>query len=190
MASGTGEPAAPPVLLVVGRIGKPVGIKGEVTVEVRTDAPDERFIPGAVLLTDPPERGPVTIAGAREHGRRLVLALQGVADRNAAEALRDTLLQIDASTLPPLQDPDTFHDIELMGLRAELMDGTVVGTVTEILHLPAGDVLDIEIAGTGHLVPFRREMVPTVDVAGGRVVLDLPPGLLEVNETVEETDGE
>ena len=82
---------AEPDLLVIGRIGKPQGIKGEVTVEVRTDDPDARFAVGAVLLTDPPERGPLTVASSRFQNGRLMVGFEGVADRNAAELLRQTL---------------------------------------------------------------------------------------------------
>ena len=181
---------APDDLVVVGRIGRPQGIRGEVTVEVRTDAPDERFAAGAVLLTDPPERGPLTVERARDHSGRLVVAFAGVADRTAAEQLRDTLLQVDVSTLAPLDDPDEFHDWQLRGLAARLPDGTPVGAVTDVLHLPHGDVLVVErSAGQGGstevLVPFVRAIVPEVDVAGGAVVLDPPPGLLDDAATDE-----
>ena len=171
---------APDDLVVVGRIGRPQGIRGEVTVEVRTDDPEERFAPGTVLHTDPAERGPVTVEAARDHSGRLVLQLQGVADRTAAEALRDTLLLVDVSTLAPLEDEDEFHDWQLRGLAAALVDGTRVGEVTDVLHLPHGDVLVVDRAAAGEvLVPFVRAIVPEVDVAGGRVVLDPPPGLLD-----------
>ena len=123
---GAGAAARPdePDLLVVGRIGKPQGIKGEVTVQVRTDDPDARFAAGAVLLADPAERGPLTVASSRWQNGRLVVAFDGVADRNAAEALRETLLQVDARTLPPPEDEDEFHDHVLRGMAAELTDGS------------------------------------------------------------------
>lgn len=177
-------PSAPvdeaPALLVVGRIGKPQGIRGEVTVEVRTDSPQERFADGAVLLTDPPERGPVTVASSRWQNGRLVVALAGVVDRSAAEALRDTLLQVDAATVPPPEDEDEFHDHQLRGLQAELEDGTAVGEVIDVLHLPHGDVLVVARGEQSEaLVPFVRAIVPVVDVAAGRLVLTPPEGLLE-----------
>jgi 16S rRNA processing protein RimM len=168
-------------LLVVGRIGKPQGIKGEVTVQVRTDDPDARFAPGAVLHTDPPERGPVTVAAARWQNGRLVVALEGVADRTAAEQLRETLLQVDARTLPPPEDEDEFHDHVLRGMAAELVDGTALGEVVDVLHLPHGDVLVVRRGGTGAevLVPFVKAMVPVVDVAARRLQVDPPEGLLD-----------
>ncbi len=170
-----------PLMLVVGRIGKPQGIRGELTVEVRTDDPDRRFADGAVLLTDPAERGPLTVVSTRDHSGRLIMVVEGVADRTQAELLRDTLLQVDARTLPPTGDPDSFHDHELVGLRVELGDGTPLGELAEVLHLPGGDVLAIRRPDTSEvLVPFLLAMVPVVDVPGGRVVVTPPEGLLEL----------
>ena len=168
-------------LLVVGRIGKPQGIKGEVTVQVRTDDPDARFADGAVLLTDPADRGPVTVASSRWQNGRLVVAFEGVADRNAAERLRETLLQVDARTLPPPEDEDEFHDHVLRGMTAVLVSGEPLGEVVDVLHLPHGDVL---VVGRGELdgevlVPFVKAMVPVVDVAARRLEVDPPPGLLD-----------
>jgi 16S rRNA processing protein RimM len=169
-------------LLVVGRIGKPQGVRGEVTVQVRTDDPDVRFAPGSVLHTDPPERGPVTVAAGRWQNGRLVLALEGIGDRTAAETLRETLLQVDARTLPPPEDEDEFHDHVLRGMAAELVDGSALGEVVDVLHLPHGDVLVVRRADTGTevLVPFVKAMVPVVDVAARRLRVDPPEGLLDV----------
>jgi len=168
-------------LLVVGRIGRPQGIRGEVTVQVRTDDPDARFAPGAVLHTDPPQRGPVTVAASRWQNGRLVVSLAGVADRTAAEGLRETLLQVDARTLPPPEDEDEFHDHVLRGMHAELVDGSALGEVVDVLHLPHGDVLVVRRADTAAevLVPFVKAMVPVVDVAARRLQVDPPEGLLD-----------
>ncbi len=133
-----------------------------------------------MLLTDPPERGPLTVASSRDHSGRLVVVFEGVADRDAAELLRDTLLLVDAATLPPLEDPDEFHDHQLVGLRVQRVDGSGVGTVAEVLHLPHGDVLAVRREDAPEaLVPFVRAIVPEVDLAGGRLVVDPPPGLLD-----------
>ena len=176
------RPDDEPVLLVVGRIGRPQGIRGEVTVEVRTDDPDARFADGVALLTEPPERGPLTVVSTRNHSGRLIMVLEGVEDRSQAELLRDTLLQVDARTLPPTGDPDSFHDHELVGLRVELGDGSPLGEVGEVLHLPGGDVLAIRRPDSSEvLVPFLRAMVPVVDVPGRRVVVTPPEGLLELS---------
>jgi 16S rRNA processing protein RimM len=171
-----------PDRLTVGRIGKPQGIRGEVTVEVRTDAPEVRFAVGAVLLTDPAERGPLTVEAARDQNGRLIVTFAGVPDRNAAETLRNTMLLVDAADVAPSEDPDEFHDTQLMGLRAELVDGSALGQVTDVLHLPHGDVLVVRREeGAEVLVPFVRAIVPDVDVAGGRLVVDPPPGLLDLD---------
>lgn len=165
--------------LVVGRVGRAHGVRGDVLVDVRTDDPDERFAPGSALRTDPAERGPLVVRGARMHSGRLVVSFEGVADRTAAEALRGTLLVIDSADLAPLDDPDEFHDVDLLGLRALTRDGTDVGVLDDVLHGPGGDLLVIRTADDREvLVPFVKDIVPTVDVAGGRVVLDPPEGLL------------
>lgn len=173
----------PDDLVVVGRVGRPQGVRGEVTVEVRTDDPAERFAAGAVLLTDPAERGPLTVARGRDHSGRLVVAFEGVDDRTAAEALRDTLLLVDVRSLAPLDDPDEFHDWQLRGLVAEGADGGRLGVVADVLHLPHGDVLVLRVDdgadGREVLVPFVREIVPVVDLDAGRVVVTPPEGLME-----------
>ena len=171
-----------PDRLTVGRIGKPQGLRGEVTVEVRTDAPDVRFAAGSVLMTDPAERGPLTVAATRDQNGRLVVAFEGVGDRTQAEQLRNTLLQVDAADLPPTDDPDEFHDTQLVGLVADLVDGSRLGDVTEVLHLPHGDVLVVRRpAGASEvLVPFVKAIVPDVDLAAGRLVVDPPEGLLDL----------
>lgn len=167
--------------VVVARVGRAHGIRGEVTVEVRTDDPDARLAPGSVLATDPAEAGPLTVRAAHWHSGRLLLSFEGVADRTGAEALRGTLLVVDTADLEPLQDPEEFYDWQLEGLSAELGDGTVVGVVAEVLHLPGGDVLAVRREGAEELlVPFVAAQVPVVDLPGGRVVLDPAPGLLDL----------
>jgi 16S rRNA processing protein RimM len=167
--------------LVVGRIGRPHGIRGEVSVEVRTDSPDERFAAGSVLVTDPAERGPLTVTRLHWHSGRLLLTFDGVADREGAEALRGILLVVDSDDLPELADPDEFYDHQLVGLRAVLPDGAALGTVEDVLHAPAEDLLAITAPdGAELLVPFVSAIVPTVDLRGGRVVVDPPEGLLDL----------
>ena len=171
-------PDREPDLVVVGRIGKPMGVKGEVTVEVRTDDPDDRFADGAVLVT---ETGTLTVRSSRYQGKYLVVAFEGVHDRNQAEELRDTLVHVDRAQLPELEDEDDFYDSDLVGLTALLVDGTPLGTVQDVLHLPGGDVLSVRREAGGEvLVPFVRAIVPTVDVAAGEVRVDPPEGLLDL----------
>ena len=166
--------------VVIGRIGRPHGVLGLVTVEVRTDDPDLRFAPGAVLLTDPPERGPLVVAESRSHSSRLLLALAGVDDRSAAESLRGTVLVAEVDPQASPQDPEEFYDHQLIGLDVIGQDGVSIGTVAEVLHLPGQDVLAVHRPSGGEvLVPFVTAIVPEVDLPGRRVVIDPPPGLVE-----------
>jgi 16S rRNA processing protein RimM len=173
--------------LVVGRVGRPHGLRGDVTVEVRTDDPARRFAAGAVLTTDPAERGPLTVAASRWHSGRLLVRFAGRADRDAAQALRDTVLSIDSSELAALGDPEEFYDHELIGLRVETRTGELVGTVADVLH-HGQDLLVVHAAGERSgaeiLIPFVAEMVPEVDVSAGRLVIDPPPGLLDPESAI------
>src|SRR5215469_5074508 len=112
--------------LVVGRVGRPHGLRGEVTVEVRTDDPAQRFAAGSVLATDPAGRGPLTVVASRWHSGRLLVTFEGCQDRADAEALRDTLLQIDSADLEPLDDPEEFYDHDLIGLAVGTLGGESV----------------------------------------------------------------
>ncbi|MFI7278282.1 ribosome maturation factor RimM [Streptomyces sp. NPDC049879] len=166
--------------LVVARIGRAHGIKGEVSVEVRTDEPELRLAPGSVLVTEPDTAGPLTIESGRVHSGRLLLRFAGVTDRSGAEALRNTLLlaEVDPDELP--DDPEEYYDHQLTGLDVVTAGGEAVGTVREIAHLPSQDLLIVARPGGGEvMVPFVSEIVPEVDVRERRVVIDPPPGLLE-----------
>ncbi|GAB2918685.1 ribosome maturation factor RimM [Micromonospora polyrhachis] len=185
--------------LIVGRIGKPHGIRGEVTVEVRTDEPEARFAAGSVLHTEPaaPVKGApaavadlgelvrvpeqLTVEAARWHQGRLLVAFDGVYDRNVAEALRGTLLWVDSAQVAPPSDPDEFHDHQLVGLAVVNPAGEQLGEVARIDHAPASDLLVLRRPeGRTALIPFVRAIVPEVDLAGGRVVVDPPEGLLDL----------
>ena len=167
--------------VVVGRLGRAHGVRGDLTVDVRTDDPGTRFAAGSVLATDPAERGPLTVREARWHSGRLLLALDGVESREAAEALRGTLLLVDTEDLAPLEDPEEYYDWQLEGLRVELPDGSRLGELAEVVHLPGGDVLAVRRDdGRELLVPFVAAQVPVVDPPAGRVVVDPAPGLLDL----------
>ncbi|MFH8385606.1 ribosome maturation factor RimM [Kitasatospora sp. NPDC018058] len=166
--------------LVVGKIGRAHGIRGDVSVEVRTDEPELRLGPGAVLLTDPASAGPLTVESGRVHSGRLLLRFAGVKDRNAAEALRGTLLisEVDPEERP--DDPEEYYDHQLIGLDVVLLDGTLVGELTEVVHLPYQDLLTVTKAdGTEVLVPFVSQIVPTIDLENQRVVITPPAGLID-----------
>lgn len=166
---------------MVGRILRPHGVHGEVSVEVRTDDPEHRFGPGAVLATEPAERGPLVVERARPHRDRMLVHFAGVADRDGALALRGVMLLAESTTSAASADSDQFWDHELVGLAAEQVDGTPIGTVREVVHLPGGDQLLIEADGGRLLqVPFATAIVPVVDVSAGRLVVDPPEGLFEL----------
>ncbi|MYX98576.1 ribosome maturation factor RimM [Streptomyces sp. SID486] len=181
--------------LVVARIGRAHGIKGEVTVEVRTDEPELRLAPGAVLATDPAATGPLTIATGRVHSGRLLLRFEGVTDRNGAEALRNTLLiaEIDPEELP--EGEDEYYDHQLIDLDVVTEDGTEVGRITEISHLPSQDLFIVERPdGSEVMIPFVEEIVAEIDLEEQRAVVTPPPGLIddrvEIASTREETGEE
>ncbi|WKX72847.1 ribosome maturation factor RimM [Streptomyces sp. XD-27] len=166
--------------LVVARIGRAHGIKGEVTVEVRTDEPELRLAPGARLATDPASAGPLTIETGRVHSGRLLLRFEGVKDRTAAEGLRNVLLiaEVDPDEAP--EDPEEFYDHQLIDIDVVTVDGAEVGRITEISHLPYQDLLIVKRPdGQEIMVPFVSEIVPEIDLEAQRAVIDPPPGLLD-----------
>ncbi|MFE7928948.1 ribosome maturation factor RimM [Streptomyces sp. NPDC057456] len=166
--------------LVVARIGRAHGIKGEVTVEVRTDEPEQRLGPGAVLATDPASTGPLTIETGRVHSGRLLLRFEGVRDRTAAEALRNTLLiaEVDPEELP--EEDGEYYDHQLMDLDVVTKDGAEVGRITEISHLPSQDLFIVERPdGSEVMIPFVESIVTEIDLEEQRAVIDPPPGLID-----------
>lgn len=169
---------------VVARIGKPHGIRGEVTVQLHTDDPAGRFIPGRVLPTRAASGSgtpkTLTVRSARDHNGIWLLGFEEIPDRTGAEGLRGALLLLPADA-PEVED-DAWYAEDLVGLRAERPDGRLIGTVTGLVVGAAQDrlVLDLASGGTAE-VPFVRALVPVVDVPGGRVVIDPPEGLLELD---------
>ena len=170
--------------VVVGRIGKPHGVRGEVTVDVRTDEPERRFAEGAALRVEAPRGSAfthrtLTVTRTRWHQTTLLVTFDELTDRNHAEAARGAVLHahIDAAATP--DDPDEFYDHQLVGLAAHDLDGTLLGEVTGLVHGGAQDLLAIKaVDGRDTLVPFVVALVPEVDVAGGRVVVADRPGLV------------
>jgi 16S rRNA processing protein RimM len=183
-AEGFGADRPGPAVLLVGIVVRAHGLRGELVVDVRTDSPQERFAAGAVLKragADGVGLGVLTVETARPHSGRLLVRFAEAPDRDAAEALRGSRLLVDPAALPPPADPDEFHVHQLEGLPVELVDGTTVGTVREVVHGPGGELLVLARPDAPDaLVPFVRAIVPTVDLDGGRVVLDPPEGLLDL----------
>lgn len=170
--------------LTVGRIVKAHGITGEVVVDVRTDDPDERFTPGSVLCARKRGEQPrdVVVDAVRQHGSRLLVRLVGIADRDAADALRGSLLVIDSADLPPIDEDDTYYDHQLEGLRVRTEAGEDIGTVTEVLHTGAGELLSVRRTGGGELlVPFVSAIVTSVSLDERVVSIDPPDGLLDLS---------
>jgi 16S rRNA processing protein RimM len=171
------------VELIVGRVAKAHGVTGELVVEVRTDDPELRFAPGAILrakASDRRENNYVVLA-VRPHGNRLLLRLDGVADRDAADALRGSLFVIDSEDLPPIDEPDTYYDHQLEGLLVRTTKGRDIGTVAEVLHTAGGELLAVDRAEAGELlVPFVTAIVTSVSLDTGVVEIDPPEGLLEL----------
>ncbi len=180
--------ATDPVL--VARIGKPHGLRGEVTVQTHTDDPERRFVEGAVFATQAaPGSGvprELTLASARLHREIWLLGFEQVPDRTGAESLRGTQLFLDAQELAGggvEEGEEGYYEDELVGLSVVGRDGTVLGTVTGLETRTAQDLLVVALTtGTEALLPFVEAIVPEVDLEGGRVVVDPPPGLLELNQ--------
>ena len=172
------------VEVVVARIGRPHGIRGMVSVELRTDDPEGRLAPGSTVRTDPASAGPLTIADGKVHSGRLLLTFEGYDDRAAAERLRGVLIVADVDPGHRLDDPDEYYDSQLVGLAVRTVSGEPVGFLEEVLHLPGQDVLAVRRPDdTEVLVPFVAAMVPSVDLETGEVVVDPPPGLLPDEES-------
>ena len=161
--------------VLVGTIGRAHGLRGEVSVHVRTDEPERRFTPGASLRVGDRPR---TVASARWHSGTLLLGLEGVTDRTAAEALRGRELWADVPADEAPADEGEYWDRQLVGLEVLDAAGTVAGTIGEVLHLPAHDVLVVRTSGGDRLVPFVSEVVPVVDLEAGHVRVADIGGLL------------
>ncbi len=166
------------MLLVVARIGRAHGVNGEATIEVRTDLPEERFIVGSVLVTEPSSFGPLTITSVRNHNGTLLLGFKEVKDRTAVEKLRDVLLLADVD-ISEGGDEDNFHIQELLGCRVVTDAGVEVGIMTDLVQLPGQDLLAVDHNGREILIPFVLEIVPEIDVENKVITITPPEGLLD-----------
>lgn len=174
--------------VVVGRIGKPHGVKGEVSVELRTDEPERRFAGETVLATQQPpgtvsqppaHPSSLTVRATRWHQSRLLVTFAEVTDRTSAEAARGLLLVATVDLDDSPEDPEEFYDHQLIGFRVVTSEGEPVGELCEILHRPGQDLLGVRAAdGRELLVPFVSQLVPEVDVPNGQIVVRDLPGLL------------
>ena len=164
-------------MAVVGRIARAHGIKGQVIVNLETDFPEARFRPGATLFT---ERGELTLTTVRFQNGRPVIGIAGVETMSDAEALAGTELRVPVGELAPLP-PGTFYHHELVGCQVVTGRGDAVGTVERVEGTMGGSRL-VVAGGRGEiLIPLATEICRSIDVAGKRIVIEPPEGLLELN---------
>lgn len=173
------EETVPSIELLVGRVGRAHGLAGDVAVDVRTDEPDHRFAAGTTFTST---RGTLTVESTKWHSGRLLVRFEEICDRTTAESLRGTELRVEVAEDERPDDPDEFYDHQLVGLRAETDVGAVLGEVTDVLHLPAHDMVVVKHEGRDVLIPFVTEFVPVVDLESARMVIVDGPGLFRDEE--------
>lgn len=169
--------------LRVGRLLKAHGLKGAIKLELYTDSPNERFVPGAVLELQVPQDSPwfgktVTVTELRWYNQAPVIFLEGVTDRSIAETLIRAILlvQADAAELP--KEADAWYDHQLVGLKV-FREEQELGEVVRVEHFPAQDLLVVKVGENEVLVPFVKAIVPEVDIEAGKVLVTPPLGLFE-----------
>ena len=175
--------------LRVGRLLKAHGLKGAIKLELYTDSPNERFVPGAVLELQVPEDSQwfgktITVSELKWFNQSPVLFIEGVSDRNVAETLIKAILLIDQPLDASPEEPDAWYDHQLAGLKV-LREGVEIGTLVRVDHMPAQDLLIIKTEAGEVLLPFVKAFVPKVDVAAGIIEITPPGGLFE---EIEEAD--
>lgn len=176
--------------VTVGRIGRAHGVRGEVAVSLVTDAPADRFADGAELQTDPADAGPLTVRRSRWHKGRLLVVFDELGDRAAAEAVRGTALVVAVDQDARPEEPEEYYDHQLVGLQVVSVDGAIIGELRDVVHLPGQDLLVVvDDRGREHMVPFVAQLVPGVDLGAGRVTIEPPAGLFEVNLAEPEAEG-
>lgn len=189
VASSKAPAPAAKTQLRVGRLVKAHGLKGAIKLELYTDDPDGRFVPGAtftlqVPVSSPWHGKPLTVREFRWMNSHPVAFFEGVDDRNAAEELIRAILWVDEDVEAAPTEDDAWFDHQLVGLDV-VRDGETIGRVARVDHMPAQDLLIVHLRPEDDgdsrevLVPFVKAIVPEVDVAGGRVVVTPPAGLFE-----------
>ncbi len=174
--------------VLLGQFGAAHGIRGEIKLVAYTEDPLGVADYGPVTLDD---GRVVEFLAVRVQGEGLVARVKGFGDRTAAETLRNRRFSVDRSVLPPIEDEDDFYYADLVGLRAELADGTLYGSVIAVQNFGAGDLIEIQPAPGARTLylPFTRAVVPVVDIAGGRLVV-APPPEVEARQETDEDGGE
>ena len=169
--------------LRVGRLTKPHGLKGGMKIELFTDNPELRFTPGAVFHLQVPEDSPwfgrvITIRELRWFNGVPVAFFEEVSDRTAAESIARAILWIDEAAVAEGAEENAWYDHQLVGLEVQ-RDGVAIGTVAEVQHLPAQDLLAVHTQNGTVLVPFVEAIVPSVDLEARVLTVTPPPGLFE-----------
>lgn len=177
--------------LRVGRLLKAHGLKGAIKIELYTDDPEHRFVPGAEFSLQVPESSPwhgkhLTLRELRWYNGHPVGFFEGVDDRTAAEGLAKAILWVEHVDQESAE-PDAWYDHQLVGL-AVMRDGEKIGEVTHVDHLPAQDLLIVKSRGREVMVPFVSAIVPEVDVAAGTITVTPPAGLFEELPESDEAD--
>jgi 16S rRNA processing protein RimM len=180
--------SSPPAFIIVGRVRKAHGIRGEVVVETLTDEPDAVFASGRRVFAGTasgditPNRIELHVATSRPFNEGLLVAFAELPDRNAAEDWRGRYLLLPAAELPEPDDEEIYQH-ELVGMRVSLTDGTTVGTIEEIYELPQGLAIDVRLAepreGETVLLPYDDHTIVAVDKAERVIVVTPADGLLE-----------
>jgi 16S rRNA processing protein RimM len=187
-------PASPKSQLRVGRLTKAHGLKGGIKVEMFTDDPDHRFTPGAVFTLQVPTSSAwhnktIELIELKWYNSHAVAFFKDVPDRSVAETLIKAILWIDHDLAEIPEEEDAWFDHQLIGL-AVLRDGVRVGTVAQIDHFPAQDLLTVTTASGDVLVPFVKAIVPAVDVKAGTLTVTPPDGLFEELPEADEPTAE
>ncbi|SER50504.1 16S rRNA processing protein RimM [Propionibacterium cyclohexanicum] len=166
------------VEIVVAVVGRPHGVRGEVSLTLRTDEPERRLGPGQNLLVEGSRRA-LRIASRSWSAGHLFVSFEGVGDRTSAEELRGAVLLAEVPAEETPEHDDEYYDRQLVGLDVRDAQGTSVGTIGEVLHMPAQDLLSVRTDAGARLVPFVSALVPLVDLAQGFVQLADVPGLVD-----------
>ena len=184
--SETSKPTAPKperVELRVARLVKAHGLKGGLKLEVYTDNPELRFVPGNEFILQVPKDSPwfgkkITLSSVREVNSSPVAFFQGVEDRTMAETLVKAILWVEHDPTARPSENDAWFDHELVGLRV-MREGVDVGEVSRVEHFPAQDLLVVNTGSSEVLLPFVKDFVPEVNIEDGVVVITPPVGLFE-----------
>ncbi len=188
-ASATGKTATE-ARVCVAAVAAAHGVRGLVRLKPFTEVPEDCTAYGPLTNADGSRVFRFEKLGM--HKGQVLVRLEGVADRTAAEAMRGTRLYVPREALSAPEDDDEFYHADLIGLAAVLADGTEIGKVRAVYDFGAGDSLELSQTASGKLVmvPFTREAVPEIDLAGGKVVVNPPPGLLDGPDVSDETVGD